>query len=187
MVKRNALRRLEALPVKPHHNAAGVYEWMLKHHDRIAEVLRKRSKDWNEIAVEIGADGIQGAKGMEPNRETVRKTWGRVCRHLREHGCAEAATATRQPRTNRAPRHNQPPPSAAKAPLPRQPEKREPSFASPSFMTAGPGRGATDFSGANIPADETPEERIKRNRDGLREQFRRADAWLGPPIRRQDE
>ncbi|WP_338929260.1 hypothetical protein WDZ11_23585 (plasmid) [Roseomonas mucosa] len=62
MVKRNALRRLEALPVKPHHNAAGVYEWMLKHHSRIAEVLRKRSKDWAEIAATIAEDGIRGAK-----------------------------------------------------------------------------------------------------------------------------
>jgi hypothetical protein len=76
---------------------SSVYRWLRARYEELARELQERAPGWKAIAARIAADGIRGVRGGEPNAESVRRVWQRVCRDVEKGDRASVAQRTSKP------------------------------------------------------------------------------------------
>jgi len=187
-----------------------LFWWMVENHDRIAASSRGRIS-WKGVCSEAAARGLTDANGNPPSMRTARETWRKARSLVAAEREREATTPRRvgatppsrlpkdwKPEAFRLQASTQAPPAARSSP---------PAFG-PGLPVAGPmetsGAGADPMSkearAALVPAgmpawtapqgdfvkpDQSPQVQAKLLR--LEAQFRQADRYFGPPMKRREE
>lgn len=73
-----------------------VVAWLLKHHDAVVAATKRRTLRWEELAQRLFNDGVRNLRGLPPAGPSLRVTWYRVRKVVKEQRLEARAAAERQ-------------------------------------------------------------------------------------------
>jgi len=85
-----------------------LFQWMLRHHDKLADAFAESRPKWAEVAALLAGKGFTSTEGKPLNPQSVRQMWYRV---RRRHAATRAGTKAPRQR----PRAEEPPAGVAGA------------------------------------------------------------------------
>ncbi len=102
---------LRATKARPYGGRGAVYRELRANYHKLAACLKETEPAWEVIAAAMARTGVVGAKGNPPNRKSLPKVWGRVCRDVAAEEALRLTGVPRVPakRRNTAPAGWRPP------------------------------------------------------------------------------
>ena len=176
-------------------NRSSLFWWMVENHDRIASAAGKRIY-WKGFCEEAAARGLSDANGNAPSIETARTTWRRARDEVaaaRERDAAANATRrvgskppSRLPATWRPAAFATPDAAARQGPAkPPSSGNTTPPVISAPRQGTNAAVAATAVEGTFVDPDDPPE--VQQMFLNIEAQLRRADRYLGPPMKKRTD
>lgn len=175
---------------------SSLFWWLVEHHDEIAEASQGRRLRWSALCTCFQEAGLTDLNGRAASPETARRTWLRVRQMVFEARERQAADALCPRRVGAVPPSRLPatwkPDSLAQPRRAGLPTIVRPAQPFPTPPPHPPGasvaqgmRTAGAAEGVLIDPDDPPEVQAKLLK--LEAQLRRADRYLGPPMKRRTD
>lgn len=172
---------------------SSLFWWLVEHHDEIAEATQGRRLRWSALCARFEEAGLTDLKGRAASPETARRTWLRVRQMVSEARERQAADVLRPRRVGVMPPSRLPatwkPDSLAQswgAGLPANAPPAQPFPTQPPHPPAAQAmQTAPAAQSILVDPDDPPEVQEKLLK--LEAQLRRADRYLGPPMKRRTD
>ena len=168
-----------------------LFWWMADHFDEIAARARRGRISWTSFCAEVAKQGLTDRNGQPPTDATARKTWARVRAAVRQVRANEEAKPAPRPGSvypSRIPKDWKPsgfrdaPHGAAKPP---GGGGSTPPTGSQLRLGTNASVAATAVQGTFVDPEDPPE--VQQMYLDIEAQLRRADRYLGPPIKKRSE
>ena len=172
---------------------SSLFWWLVEHHDEIAEATQGRRLRWSALCVRFEEAGLTDLNGRAASPETARRTWLRVRQMVSEARERQAADADRPQRVGAVPPSRLPAkwkpdflaqPRGTALPVITRPAQPFPAHTSGASVAQGM-QAAAAAQGVLIDPNDPPEVQEKLLK--LEAQLRRADRYLGPPMKRRTD
>ena len=164
---------------------SSLFWWMVENHDEMLRTSQRRRIDWATFCVEAEKRGLADTRGQAPSERNARETWLQARKVVAEARAAEAKKSPSPPGSiypSRIPRDWRP--EIVQPVQVGQSESRPAARAeTPPVPPARPRPGRA-LSVLASP-DDPPE--VQQMMAEVEQQLRKADRYLGLPVKRRDD
>ncbi len=165
-----------------------IYNWLRAHHAAIRMLMQTGEGTWPRLCAEMVRHGVIARGGRAPSIKAASKAWQTVCRDLARLEVAATPTRPGSVYPSRIPKDWKPsgfrdaPHVAAKPPAGGA---STPAAGSHARVGTNASVAAIAVQGTFVDPEDPPE--VQQMYLDIEAQLRRADRYLGPPIKKRSE